>query len=150
MSSWFPPEDLPAADSGQSFGGATEPNPSVWGRQPLGGAEQVQFAGGGDDTPLERAPVALLSAALAAGVFAVILAVLGRTMTWLAFAGWILAGPVGTVLLALYTLENTKRRASAWYVASSTATMLYWISLGVLLLGVIACAVVIALWAGTR
>jgi hypothetical protein len=95
-----------------------------------------------------RPPLALfvLAFALAAAGLAIGLAWGPRLAA--AFAGWLLAGPVAIGVLAEFSRADTRRRTHAVYSAPRWVPNVYWVILGVCLLGITVGAWHIALWAG--
>lgn len=93
------------------------------------------------------APVMWLWLACASAVGGLLLAILTDLISW-HLVGWVLAGPLALGLLALFTLKDTARRANPWYVVDQVAPWLYRIAIVAALVGVIACALRIALYVG--
>jgi hypothetical protein len=67
-----------------------------------------------------------------------------------ALLGWLLAGPIAIGALALYTRVDTRRRATSIYSAPRWTSTLYWVVVGVCLIGIALSAWQIALWAGRQ
>lgn len=67
-----------------------------------------------------------------------------------ALLGWLLAGPAAIGALALYTRVDTRRRTTSIYSAPRWTTALYWVVMGVCLVGIALGAWQIALWAGRQ
>ncbi|KZS62968.1 hypothetical protein [Mycobacterium ostraviense] len=95
-----------------------------------------------------RPPVALFALALGLAVAGVVIGMLWGPWLPAAFAGWLLAGPVAIGVLAEFTRVDTQRRANAVYSAPRWVATLYWVVLGVCLLGIAVGAWHIAIWAG--
>jgi hypothetical protein len=85
-----------------------------------------------------------LGGALIAGVGALAGGMIGTAM-----AGWLLAGPAAIGALAVFNRVDTRRRTEAIYSAPTWTTTLYWVVLGLALVGIVIAAWQIALWAGT-
>jgi hypothetical protein len=66
-----------------------------------------------------------------------------------AMLGWLLAGPAAIGALAVFNRVDTRRRTEAIYSAPTWTTTLYWVVLGLALIGIVIAAWQIALWAGT-
>lgn len=61
---------------------------------------------------------------------------------------WVLAGPVGIVLLGVYSIVDTRRRASSIYAAAGWVGPFYVAAVVVILAAVVVTAVNIAQWVG--
>lgn len=94
---------------------------------------------------------AALAAAVAGLLLALILAVSPVTATdssypWLAGGAWLLCGVVAFILLGLYTIQDNKLRAERPYMSNPTQQILYRVTVGVGVVGVVVSAIEIALW----
>lgn len=103
--------------------------------------------GGGSSPVATSAPVVWLWLASVAAAGGLLLAVLTDHFA-LHVVGWIFAGPVALSLLALFSLRDTARRANPWYVVNEMAAWLYRLAIVTALVGVVACALRIALYVG--
>ncbi|SQG63574.1 Uncharacterised protein [Corynebacterium renale] len=95
-------------------------------------------------------------AATVASIVGVILAVvnwMSNTSTqpaWLGLAatGWVLCGIITFILLGVHTSVDTRRQTTTLYLSNTTQTLLFRLSLGAGIVGVILTAIQIALWFG--
>lgn len=96
--------------------------------------------------------VAALGTALAGILFGIIAYATGTATetSWLIFSalGWVFAGTLTFILLGLHTAVDTRRQTESFYVSSPGQIMLYRITAGIAVLGVIMTAVELALWFG--
>ena len=110
-------------------------NGSAWGGGTYGSSDGTQAPRGGneaawggaapapsaspdrDERPAQLgAPVHWLVAAFALEVAGLLLGAFGRGRPVLSATGWVLGGLLAIGLLAIFTVQDTARRADAWYV----------------------------------
>lgn len=129
----------PFAD--QRSDGSDIRNPDVFG--PTTGAASAAAM------TVARPPVALFAFAFAIAAAGLVIGLVCGPRLGAAFVGWLLAGPVAIGVLAQFSRVDTSRRTNAVYSAPRWVSNVYWLILGVCLLGVAVGAWHIALWAGT-
>lgn len=112
--------------------------------------------GGGEQSGTQLVagpPLRLVAMAAAVAVTGIVLGavvVTARTPITLAFAGWLLAGPVAIGGLAVFTHIDTRRRSHSVYSAPTWLTTAYWLVVAICGIGVGIGAWQIALWAGRQ
>jgi len=94
-------------------------------------------------------PLALFALAFALAAVGLVIGLGWGPRLAAAFAGWLLAGPLAIGVLAEFSRVDTRRRTHAVYSAPRWVPNVYWVILGVCLLGIAVGAWHIALWAGT-
>lgn len=109
-----------------------------WG-EPTSGDSQLSVG-----TP----PLLWLLAAVVVAVVGAALAAFVLRSGPLTIAPWVLAGPAGIVLLGVYSIVDTRRRAASVYAAGAWVGPLYVVAVVVILAAVIVTALNIAFWVG--
>lgn len=95
-----------------------------------------------------RPPVVWLVASAIAVLAGVVLGIVGGSSGVVAIAAWLLAGPVGIGLLAVFTLHDTGQRAMPVYQGGSWSRTAYWVILACAGVGISLGAWHIADWIG--
>jgi hypothetical protein len=127
----------PAADG--ATGGSAAPESSGWGAPDTSASSLGAIAG----PPIRWIVFAGTAAVIGIGIAAVI-----GTIVPLAWAAWILSGPVAIGLLAVFGTRDTKERAKSFYSSPSSTTWLYRAALVLALIGVVVSALRLAEWVG--
>lgn len=104
--------------------------------------------GEGSQLAVGTPPVPWLVGAVAAALAGGVLAAFAFRTGPATFVPWVLAGPVGIVLLGVYSIVDTRRRALSVYAAASWVTALYIGAVVLILAAVIVTALNIAFWVG--
>lgn len=93
----------------------------------------------------------LLYGAVGVGLLSVLLAlVAGRNSGPVALVGWLLAGVVAIVLVALQQERDLKAALSVWYVPDGSIQVVRWVALAVIVVGVVLNSIFFAQWVATR
>ena len=149
-----PPAYGPSGGSGSAdaFSGPSAPSGGAWtsssaGASPGSGAQEPRPAAPADDL-LGRPPITWLLLSLVLGVVGAVLAAALGSDVALAGVGWLLAGPLGIALLAVYNRVDVDQRARPVYDAPSWLGLLRWSSGVALAVGIAVSAWRIAEWAG--
>lgn len=93
-------------------------------------------------------PLVWLAAAAASGIAAIVLAALLGESIVVAVVAWLLGGPIGIGFVALFSMNDTRQRARAFYSSPASTRVLYAVALALVLIGVIAAALRIAVYVG--
>lgn len=93
-------------------------------------------------------PLIWLAAAAASGIAAMVLAALLGESIAFAIIAWLLGGPIGIGFVALFSVNDTRQRAKAFYSSPASTRVLYAVALALVLIGVIAAALCIAVYVG--
>lgn len=132
-------EPVIRSDESRDAGDSRSTGPG-WSASPSRSAQTI----GGPAGP----PVVWLAAAAASGIAAVVLAALVGESIVLAVVAWLLGGPVGIGLVAFFSVNDTRQRAKAFYASRASTRVLYAAALALVLIGVIAAALRIAVYVG--
>lgn len=138
-----------SASGSSPFTDSASASSSPFADSPFDGTDEpAPWLGEGGSSPISTtAPVTWLWLACAAAAAGLLLALLTDQFSW-HLAGWVLAGPLALGLLALFTLKDTARRANPWYLVHAVAPWLYRVAVVAALVGVVVCALRIALYVG--
>lgn len=134
----------------QTQAGAPQAGAHPWGAPAPAPTAENAFAGvsTAQEIIVAKPPVLWVSLAAAAAVIGLVVAVVSGGGSALAIVAWVLAGPVAIGLLAVHTLIDTNRRASAVYSEPGWLKPAYWGVLAVAGVGILLSAWLIADWIG--
>ena len=137
----------------------TNTGPPSWSFQQPGTSDAASPFGGTSGTSADfeghpggpvGAPRQWLAAAAGAVVLGGVIGLLAAGKPVLSVVGWLLAGAVAIGLLAVFTLQDTRRRASIWYTGNQSVAVVRNAILAVAVLVVALNAWQFADWAARR